>query len=450
MRIEIPGKLEQIIGILENHGFEAYLVGGCVRDSLLGKAPMDWDACTSAKPERVIATLEDNGYRVVPTGLQHGTVTVIVQGESYEITTFRVDGDYEDHRRPTQVVYTTDIVQDLGRRDFTMNAMAYNHQRGLIDPYGGRIDLHHKIIKCVGSPGTRFQEDALRMLRAIRFCAQLNFALEKETSEEILKNGKLLEKISQERIRDELNKILLTSTPSKGICHLIEKGLMTYIIPELLVCIGFEQHNPHHDKDVFRHILEVLDHTERDLYLRLAALLHDIGKPQTFTLDEKGVGHFYGHQLKGMEMTSHILKRLKYDNKAIDIVQMLVREHMSRLQHVKPKAVKRLIQRVGIENIDRFFKLQLADKRGADCDDRQIVRVWEEAKKIIREKQPLFVKDLAIDGTDLIAIGIPQGKRIGGVLNTLLEKVLEEPDLNHREILLRMVEQDFTRGRRRE
>jgi tRNA nucleotidyltransferase (CCA-adding enzyme) len=321
--------------------------------------------------------------------------------------------------------------------------MAYNHRQGLMDPYRGSQDLNDKIVRCVGNPGDRFQEDALRMLRAIRFCGQLDFALDVTANQAIMKHARLLEKISQERVREELNKILLTDIPSKPISHLIDTGVMEYIVPELIACVGFEQHNPHHDKDVFHHILEVVDHTEGDLHLRLAALLHDIGKPQTFALDEKGIGHFYGHHLKGMEMAEKILKRLRYDNKTIENVKILVKEHMPRFQHTEPKVIKKLINRVGIENLDRLFKLQVADKMGTrnDYDYSHILRIKEEADRIIHEGQPLSVKDLAVDGKDLIAAGIPQGKGIGQFLNDLLENVLEQPELNNRETLLRLVEE---------
>ena len=449
MEIVIPSKLEKLFKILEGEGFETYLVGGCVRDSLLGKPPKDWDACTSAKPEKVIEILEKKGYRVVPTGLQHGTVTIVDQGDHVEITTFRVDGVYEDHRRPSNVSFTEDIRQDLSRRDFTINAMAYNHQQGLVDPYGGRKDLEDRIVKCVGDPALRFQEDALRMLRAIRFCGQLDFALDAMTEGIIVELGRLLEKISQERVREEFNKILLTDIPSQSIIRLIDTGLMKYIIPELIACVGFEQHNPNHDKDVLHHILAVVDHTEGDLQLRLSALLHDIGKPKTFIVDEKGIGRFYGHHMNGMVIAEQILKRLRYDNNTIENVKILVGEHMSRFQDAKPKAIKKLISRVGIENLNRLFKLQIADKMGAreDYDYSHILRVKEEADRIIHERQPLSVKDLAVDGKDLIAAGIPQGKEIGKSLNDLLEKVLEQPELNNRQALLRLLE---VRGSRNE
>lgn len=437
MKINIPKEVEMILNTLYKNGYDGFVVGGCVRDSLLNRIPKDWDITTNAKPDKVMCIFEE--FKVIPTGLKHGTVTIIIDNKHFEVTTYRIEGNYSDNRRPDNVEFTDNLLKDLSRRDFTINSMAYNNNKGLIDPFMGLIDLSERKIRCVGDPNTRFNEDALRMLRAVRFSSQLGFEIESMTKESIKKNSSLLRNVSMERINVEFNKILLSEVPSKGIENLIVTDLINYIMPELKNTIGFDQHNPHHDKDVFHHTMAVLDSTESDLILRLAALLHDIGKPHSFTIDKDNIGHFYNHHKKGMEIAGKILKRLKYDKKTIDAVKILVKEHMNKLNETTHKSVKRLINRVGIDNTARLFKLQIADIKGSKTphDFSNIVRTIKLYEKILKEKQPLSVKELDISGYDLIELGVPKGKEIGIVLRYLLEMVLEKPELNKKEILIK-------------
>lgn len=440
MKIQMPQQVHRIIDVLNLHGYNGYIVGGCVRDSILKKVPNDWDICTNCTPEKMLDLF--SSFKVIPTGLKHGTLTIVINGDNYEVTTYRIDGEYTDGRRPEEVEFTNDLKEDLKRRDFTINAMAYNDDDGLIDYYGGMEDIYNEKIRCVGDPVERFSEDYLRMLRAIRFSAQLGYNLDDDTYGAIKKSSKNIIDISKERVRGELNKILMANTPSEGLNLLSTSGILKYIMPELEVCVGFQHHNPHHDQDVFNHILNVVDHTENDLILRLSALFHDIGKPATFSLDEKGIGHFYNHHMKGSEITKKIMKRLKYDNKSIEQVVVLVKEHMSSYENAGDKAIKRLINRVGVNNIDRLLKLQIADVIGAakGNDISSILKLRCRVEKILDEKQPLSIEDLEINGHDLIQLGVPKGKQIGVILNELLEIILENPELNRKDNLVEILE----------
>ncbi|MCT4620456.1 MAG: HD domain-containing protein [Marinisporobacter sp.] len=439
MKIEIPRKVHSLLDVLNKYGYEGYIVGGCVRDSILGRIPNDWDICTSCVPEKMLEIF--TSFKAIPTGLKHGTVTIVIEDESFEVTTYRIEEDYFDGRHPEKVSFTNNLGEDLKRRDFTINAMAYGREEGLIDYYGGMEDIRGKKIRCVGKPLERLSEDYLRMLRGVRFCSQLGYTLERETFEAIRQLSKNIINISKERIREELNKILLVNKPSNGFRLLNESGLLQYILPELQTCIKFEQKNPYHDKDVFDHIMSVLDHTEKDLVLRWAALLHDIGKPLCFSIDENNIGHFYHHHMKGMDLAKEILKRLKYDNKTSEMVKILVKEHMCRYDKVTPRMLKRLINRVGVDSIERLFQLQTADILGSKgphvFDD--IEKVRRLYKEIMDKEQPLSVKDLAINGRDLMDLGIAPGKEMGKILNSLLDKVLDHPELNTKQGLIKAV-----------
>ena len=439
MIINMPSNVNLILNELYSNKYDSYIVGGCVRDSLLGRTPNDWDICTNAKPDEMLEVFKN--YKTIPTGLKHGTITIVLNGEHYEVTTYRIDGDYSDGRRPDDVEFTDDIIKDLSRRDFTINAMAYNTQNGLIDPFYGFNYLIDEYINCVGNANDRFKEDGLRMLRAIRFATQLDFSINLDTAEAIFQNRNLLQNISKERIREELNKILLSNEPSKGIKLLYALELLDYIIPELIPCVTFNQHNNNHNKDVFKHTLSVLDNTEPKLELRLAALFHDIGKPNTFTMDENGNGHFYEHHKESAKICREAMMKLKYSNKEIEYVSELVYHHMKRYPKLRPISAKRFINKVGIDKLDDLFKLFIADRLGSKppYDFEDIYALKNECEKVLSEKQPLSVKDLAINGHDLMEIGIPQGKMIGSILNELLEIVLENAELNTREILLEMV-----------
>jgi tRNA nucleotidyltransferase (CCA-adding enzyme) len=440
MQIRIPGEVQFIINTLYKSGFEAFAVGGCIRDILIGRLPNDWDITTNALPEQIISLFS----HTIPTGIKHGTVTVIYNNNPYEVTTYRIDGEYTDNRHPDKVLFTSSLEEDLSRRDFTINSMAYNEYSGIVDPFNGFADLDALRVKCVGNANNRFNEDALRMIRAIRFACQLNFDIEEDTFNAIKLNCNLIKNVSIERIRDEFSKILLCEKPSFGLLLLKDSGLLQYILPEFMETINFDQRNPHHDKDIFSHTLSAIDYSPKELSVRLGALLHDIGKPSSFTIDEKGIGHFYGHEIIGTDISEIILRRMKYDNATIKKVLILVKEHMSRFSKLKPSTIKKLITRVGIENLEDLFELQIADIRASappfNLDAVEYLR--KETVEILNNKQPITIKDLAVTGSDLIKSGIQPGKIIGKILNDLLEIVLEKPELNTKEDLLKLINID--------
>ncbi|MCT8977438.1 CCA tRNA nucleotidyltransferase [Clostridium sp. CX1] len=436
----IPSDVKMILDTFKNNGYESYIVGGSVRDSQIGSSlPKDYDVTTNALPEEIIKLFD----KTIPTGIEHGTVTVMINGVGYEVTTYRIDGKYLDNRRPDAVTFVSNLKEDLARRDFTINALAYNDEKGLVDYFGGIEDLQNKIIRAVGEPNKRFQEDALRMLRAIRFSSRLDFHIEEKTLEAIKANCNLILNVSNERIRDELCKILTYDNSRKALRLLEETKLLKLILPELQAAVGFNQQNPHHDKDVFEHTLSVVEKCPPEINLRLAALLHDIGKPQCFTTDKKGIGHFYGHDKKGAILSEQILRRLKFDNQSISKISILVREHMNVLEKPTDASVKRLINRVGKDLIDDLFALQRADALGSVSPEvrlKQIDKVVEKVNSILESKVPLSIKELAVKGNDLIEqFSLKPGKEIGDMLRFLLDKVLENPQLNSREKLLAIV-----------
>ncbi|ENZ00492.1 hypothetical protein HMPREF1092_02660 [Clostridium thermobutyricum] len=437
MNFNIPAKVQFIIDTFYNNGFEAFLVGGCIRDYLLNKTPKDYDIATSATPDQTISLFE----KTIPTGLQHGTVTVVIENENFEVTTYRTESEYIDNRHPEKVEFVKNIKEDLSRRDFTINAFAYNDKKGLLDFFEGKSDLKNKIIRAVGNSDIRFNEDALRMLRAIRFSSQLDFDIDKDTLSNIEKNNLLINNISFERIRDEISKILLSNNPRKGLLLLKNTGLLTNIIPEFKDTFGFDQKNPHHFEDVFEHSLSVLEKTPSILTVRLAALLHDIGKPSCFNLDEKGIGHFYGHNIKSEEISRKILNRLRFDNKTIKETLKLIREHMNVLDNPNNSNIKRLITRVGLDSIENLYSLQEADilsLKDPSVATHKIVKMREVTNNILISKEPLSLKDLAITGDDLInELGLSKGKIIGDVLKKLFNIILDYPDLNNKADLLK-------------
>lgn len=443
VKINIPREVKKILTVFHNKGYKAYIVGGCVRDSIIGRCPNDWDITTNATPKDINYIFKHSGlYTVIPTGIKHGTMTLYHYGNQYEITTFRKDGDYSDNRHPNNVQFVNDLKEDLSRRDFTINAMAYNEKEGLIDYFSGIDDINNKIVRCVGNPLDRFNEDALRMMRAIRFSCQLGFNIEKNIIDSICKLYSNIQNISIERIRDEFCKILISENPIDGICHLIQSELMRYIIPEIYPTLKFNQHNIHHDKDIFWHIMTVVENIEPVLDLRLSALLHDIGKPRCFTIGENGQGHFYSHHKVSADMSKEILRRLKFDNKTIDKVSLLVYEHMSRYDKLRTPNIKKFINRVGIDNLELLFSLQIADIKGSAKEYQNfdnVLKLREQCYKILDEKQPLAIKDLKINGRDLMRVGFKQGKQIGETLTYLLEEVIENPELNDRDTLISMV-----------
>ena len=440
----IPNGVKIILDVLKNNGYEAYVVGGSVRDSEIGLAvPKDYDVTTNALPENIIKLF----HKTIPTGIEHGTVTVMINGDGYEVTTYRVDGEYLDNRRPQGVTFVSNLKEDLARRDFTINALAFNEEEGLIDYFSGIEDLNNKIVRAVGEPNIRFQEDALRMLRAIRFAASLDFDIEEKTLEGIKGNCDLILNVSNERIRDELCKMLISSNSTKALRLLEETKLLGFILPELKKTVGFNQQNPHHDKDIFQHILAVVEKCPPSLDLRVAGLLHDIAKPECFTTDKEGTGHFYGHDKKGAIICEQILRRLKFDNQSISKISLLVKEHMNVLTKPTDASVKRLINRVGVDLVPDLFTLQRADALGSRSPQmrlKEIDKVEEKTRAILESKVPLSIKELAVNGRDLMSeFSLKSGEEIGGMLKFLLNKVLESPEFNSREKLLSIIENEY-------
>lgn len=441
IEIEIPDDVVTLIEVLEENGHEAYVVGGAIRDALLGKAPKDWDIGTSATPEEIISSYKDR-FRVFDKGIEHGTVGVIVNHRDFEVTTFRIEKEYLDNRRPSGVEFTNSLREDLKRRDYTINAMAYGIRTGLVDIFGGQDDMAKKTVRAVGDPYERFEEDALRVLRGIRLARELNFHIETETIEGMKKRGHLIQNISFDRIREEFTRILMTDKPSIGIGYLKEIGVLKYILPELEVCIGFDQKNPHHTKDVYGHIMDVLDRVPPVLELRLGALLHDIGKPECFHLDYHGVGHFYGHEKVSETVGLHILRRLNYSKSVVKKVRVLIRYHMSIHDFKTESSIKRFVNRVGRENIDDLVELQMADKRSGNSAEslKNVVNFKERYDRILMNETPMNLSDLSVSGNDVKALGVSEGMIIGKALNKLLCKVIEDPSIDQQHELKEIVE----------
>ncbi|MDV4151685.1 CCA tRNA nucleotidyltransferase [Clostridium sp. AL.422] len=441
MKILIPKEVNFIINTFYKNNYEAYMVGGCVRDSILGLNPKDYDITTSAKPENTISLFK----KTIPTGLKHGTVTVLINSNPYEVTTFRTDGNYLDNRRPSTVNFVTDIKEDLSRRDFTINALAYNEINGLIDYFNGVNDIENKIIKCVGDPDKRFKEDALRMLRAIRFSCQLSFDIDTNTLNAIKNNSLLITNISKERIRDELCKILLSPNPSKGLEIMKDTKLLEIVLPDINALVDFSPKCTNHNRNVFSHTLKVLDNTESDLILRLSALFHDVGKINTLTPFNNGSFYgFPGHCLEGSLMVKKILSDLRFDNNTIKIVSKLIEHHLVLDVNNMPTKyeIKKLINSVGKDSIYLLFKLQRADITSLNNPEPFLKKVsYNEylVRDILQNNEPLTIKDLKITGEDLINIlDIKPGKLIGETLNYLLEKVLEDSNQNSKELLIEL------------
>ncbi|MCX7714983.1 MAG: HD domain-containing protein [Clostridia bacterium] len=434
--LKISDDAAYILEQLEAAGFSAYIAGGAVRDLLMGKPPHDFDIATSALPNEVKALFK----RTIDTGLKHGTVTVIKNKVGYEVTTYRMDGDYTDGRHPNSVIFMDNIKDDLSRRDFTVNAMAYSPRRGLADFYGGKKDIENKIIRCVGDPEKRFLEDALRMLRAVRFSAVLGFEIEESTKKAIVKCAPLIRRISGERIRDELNKILLSPRPHH-IILLHELGLLRYIMNEFECCFGTNQKNKYHIYDVGEHIIETIKNTPNDLILRWAALFHDIGKPNCASVDHFGVIHFYGHHKESLKIANDVLHRLHFDNDSISAICILVENHDVRIDPSAP-AVKRMMARTGEELFDKLLALQEADSKAKNPNFlaeklERINNIRYIYKNILAENQPYLISSLAVNGKDLLKIGYKPGRELGDALRILLDDVVINPELNNREYLIK-------------
>lgn len=440
IKINIPIGAKNIIRTLQNSGFEAYVVGGCVRDSLLEKEPEDWDITTNALPNDTMKLFKAQ-YNVIPTGLKHGTITLLSEDDSaYEVTTFRIDGEYSDGRHPDEVLFTSSLRNDLSRRDFTINAMAYSDKTGLIDYFDGLYDIKERVIRCVGNANERFNEDALRMIRGVRFSAQLGFEIEKDTENAILQNSALIKNISMERIQQEFNKIIIND-PMR-INDLWELGLLKYFLPEYGHCRGVEQNNLYHIYCIDRHLLDSMSHIDKQIDLRLTMLLHDISKPETRSTDQNGIDHFYNHGELSAKKAREILKRMRYDNRTIDKVFTLVKFHDEEIYG--KKGIRKLLNMVGEKTLRDLIRVKEADISAQNTNYYQerhikLEKIKAELDEIIQERNCYSIKDLNINGSDLMNMGFIPDKSIGDILGWLLEIVIEKPELNEKEKLVNLV-----------
>lgn len=439
MNFEIPDGARHILQTLNSAGHEAYLVGGCVRDLLRGVEPHDWDICTSALPEETERCFADR--RVIETGLKHGTVTVLVGSEPYEITTYRTEGPYSDSRRPDYVRFVPNLEQDLARRDFTMNAIAMDLQGNLRDPYGGADDIKAGLIRCVGEPDQRFQEDGLRVMRALRFAAVFGYNTEKHTAQAIHENRAMLDRVAAERINAELCKLLVGQNAG-GVLRQYP-DVFCQFWPELGPLVTLEQNNPWHCWGGWEHTIQALEAAPVDVTLRLAMLLHDIGKPACKSTDEKGIDHFCGHPTVSARLADEMLRTLKFDNKTRERVVLLVERHDAQLPP-RSQVIRRWLNRLGPEAFFQLLEVKRADHMGQAPEkvkDRltELDEIKAKAEQILAERQCLTLKDLAVNGRDVIAAGVTPGPEVGRVLEGLLEQVLSGKTPNSQSILLELI-----------
>ena len=434
--IQLPEKVGRIIGTLQEHGYEAYAVGGCIRDSILGREPEDWDITTSAMPEETKALFD----KTFDTGIQHGTITVLLEKEGFEVTTYRIDGKYEDSRHPKEVTFTRNLREDLLRRDFTINAMAYNETDGLVDIFGGLEDLEAGMIRCVGTAKERFKEDALRILRGVRFAAQLGFDIEEDTRQGMKELAWTLQNISAERIQVELVKMITSKRPEM-LREAYELGMTRIVLPEFDQLMTTGQETPHHMYSVGEHTLHAMKNIRADKILRLAMLLHDMGKPALKTVDEAGVAHFKKHALESERIAENVLRRLKFDNDTIRKVTRLVRCHDLRMP-ATAKSVRSAMNQIGEELFPYYMEVRRADVLAQSMYQREekienLDQIEELYRQIVEDGDCVSLKDLAVTGRDLIASGMKPGKEIGEKLEELLKLVIEDPKLNTKEELLK-------------
>ena len=436
--MRIPAQVEYIISALEQSGYGAYAVGGCVRDSLLGREPVDWDICSSALPWQVRECFRDD--KLIETGLKHGTVTLMLDGRPFEITAYRVDGVYSDNRRPDEVTFTGSLRDDLARRDFTVNAMAFNPRTGIADFFGGMDDLKSRLIRCAGDPDKRFNEDALRIMRALRFSAVLGFSIENGTADAILRNKHLLHNIAAERIAAELGK-LITGVRASEVMYDFTPVIVE-IIPGLGEMVGFAQNTKYHHLDVWRHTLLSVKNAPEDVILRLAMLLHDVGKPRRYS-EQNGTGHFHGHAEVSAEMARKILTELKFDGRTVETVTRLIALHDTRLSP-RPEDIRRRLNRYGEDTLRLLIEVKRADSAAKAPAFRRerldaLDKISAQLDRIIKERQCFSLSGLAVDGSDLIAAGMARGPEIGAALDRLLNMVIDGTAANDREELLRLV-----------
>lgn len=425
MKINLPADVKIIIDRIEKQGFSAYAVGGCVRDAILQKEPNDWDICTDALPADIMRIFSD--FRTFDAGIKHGTVSVVINSAVYEITTFRIDGEYTDNRHPESVEFTDDIVKDLSRRDFTVNAMAYSEKTGLVDPFGGLYDLELMAVRCVGNPVERFNEDALRIMRALRFASCYNMAIEKHTANAAFECKKLLHNIAAERITSEFNKLVCGES-----CEYILRRFRTVFaefLPEISVMFGYEQHTKHHNKTLWRHTTSAMTNIDADPLLRITMLLHDLGKPMACRHDPDGTAHFKGHPKFSAVMAERILERMKYPKDFIDDCVTLIAFHDVRFSGSKPQ-IKRVMNKIGENNMRRLLKVQYADimAQSMYLREEKLNKYYSACKafeKILEEKDCFTLKQLDINGHDLIKMGITDGRQIGFTLKKLLGMVID-------------------------
>ena len=445
MKINLDKGSEFIISTLYENGFEAYAVGGCVRDSLMGKIPSDIDICTSALPEKAFDIFESIGLKTFKTGIRHGTITVLYEDIPYEITTYRVDGDYLDSRHPENVKFVRNLREDLARRDFTINAMAYNSKVGLIDLFGGLYDIKNKVIRTVENPNQRFSEDALRILRCLRFSSVLGFEIEAETANSAIKLKDSLNNISAERINIELNKLLCGKNAEYILMNYTD--ILAVFIPEIKPMIGFKQNNIHHIYDIWQHTVKAVINAPADTTLRLTMLFHDIGKPECYTIEKDNMGHFYGHADISADMASKILHRLKYDNETIHTVTKLIHYHDIQLNATE-KSVKKLLNKLGELLFNLLMEVKKADTLGLNPDYHNerfnfFAEIVAIKNKILSENQCFSLKDLAVKGGDIINIGIEPGPKIGIILNEILELTLENNLPNNKDKILDYIKNNY-------
>lgn len=432
LKTKIP--YEKIINKLKENGFEAYPVGGCVRDSLLDLEISDVDITSNARPEEIEKVFSSS--KLIDIGKKFGTIKIIDFGYEFEVTTFRAESAYRDRRHPEKISFADNIYDDLKRRDFTINAMAFDRGE-LIDPFGGRLDLEKKIIRAVGDAKERIDEDLLRSMRAVRFASRLGFTIEESLMEAIRAKACEINLISKERIGEELSKILISDRPSYGIRLLDVAGIISEILPELYKTKGFDQHSSYHQYDVYEHSLHVLANTSKDLVTRFAALYHDVGKIDTFFLDERGEGRFFGHQKLSDQMLKKRLRALKFSNKFIEDASMLVARHMDCSNPYSKKSIRKLLRRMGEVNLRRLFDLQRADIRATNHPDTSNIDLGEELLcEVLADDLPKKRSDLAINGSDLLALGYPQGKIIGELLSKIEEEILEEKLKNEKSAIV--------------
>ena len=441
MFIPLDDDVKLILNKLSENGFDCYVVGGCVRDCLLGLTPHDWDITTNALPQQISSIF--SSYQQFDAGIKHGTVSVVINKQVYEITTFRIDGSYTDNRRPDSVTFTADIKQDLLRRDFTVNALAYNPKTGIKDFCNGIEDIKYKALRCVGNPDERFNEDALRILRCLRFASVYGFSIEPETLKSIIRNKRLLLNISAERIKTELEKLLCGDNADFILRRY--KEVFAVVIPEIEVMFDFDQNTPHHNKTLWKHTVSSIKHIKPDPVLKMTMLLHDIGKPQTKTTDINGVSHFKGHPRLSAAMADVILQRLRFSNEFINTVTTLISYHDYRFNGNK-KMMKKVLSKIGEEMFEMLLQVQYADMMAQSMYKREEKllnhnKTVAQFKNILEENCCLKLKDLNINGSDLLRMGIAEGKTIGAILNTLLDMVIDEEIKNDRQELLSKAEQ---------